>query len=90
MKNKIPLETQFKTITGQIAATLEGNYVSFYCDLTYPEYKEQPFYPVEYIMYDEDGDICAHGTVYLQWLNSSPYSINTHNSKPVRVLLREN
>lgn len=90
MKNKIPLETHFKTITGQIAAVLKEGSVVFYCDLTYPQYKEHPFYPIEYLMYDEDGDICAHGTTYLQWLNSSPYSLSTHDSKPVLVVLKEN
>lgn len=94
MKNKIPVETQFKTITGAVTAipvrNQEGDKVVFYTDFTCPNYSQGNFRRhVGIIVYDVDGDICARDKKGLYWFDD-PVSVDiAPGAVPARVVLRE-
>lgn len=94
MKNKIPVETQFKTITGTVTAipvrNQEGDKVVFYTDFTCPNYSQKQYHlDVDIIVYDVDGDICARDKTGLCWFYD-PVSVDiAPGAVPARVVLRE-
>lgn len=85
MKNKIPIETYFKKVSGNVTACMQNGKVRLFCDLSYPSRSLQ----LSASVYDEDGDVCGSKREYMFWYEGNGLIDIPEGSKPVRVVLRE-